>query len=104
MGNGGGGQRLEFKKEIYDFKKLLNVTELLDIEVNDKMFRDVNGFLIIHTAYLEAKNYFRVGCSKCDNKEITLTYDDRPQCRKCSSIEDGIYLRWNIRSHIIDDK
>ena len=68
------------------------------------MFRDVNGFLIVHTAYLEPKNYFQLSCRKCENKDFILTFEDRPQCRKCSATEEELIIRWNVRCHIIDDQ
>ena len=47
-------------KDVKDPNNILSVSEILDLNVVERMYKDVNGFLIINTAYMDTKNFFKV--------------------------------------------
>lgn len=52
-------------KELKDPKEILNISEILDIQIANRCYENVSGFLVIHTAFLDTKNYFKINCEVC---------------------------------------
>ncbi len=38
----------------------MTVSEILDLNVTERQYKDVNGFLVINTMYMDTKNFFKV--------------------------------------------
>ena len=84
-------------KDIKDPSSVLSVSEILELNVEQRMYKDVNGFLIINTTYMDTKNFFKVECKSCGGKDIGPS---SLVCRKCDG--KNPIVRWNMRCHIID--
>ena len=86
-------------KDIKDPDNILNVSEVLNLNVTGRLYKDVSGFLIINTTYMDTKNFFKVECTGCGGRDIGPSSQI---CRKCDA--KNPIIRWNMRCHILDEK
>lgn len=67
--------------------------------MSGRLYKDICGFLVVNTTYMDTKNFFKVECLNCGGKDVGIA---PLACKKCDNKEP--IVRWNMRCRLIDEK